>query len=115
DKGWITVTLDLTSYIGQNVTIESLVSDCNQGGHYGYCYIDGDCSQIQVNNTVTICPGSTQLCGPSGFNTYSWTGPVTGSTMCLNTSTAGNYTLVTTGQCPAPTRYYTVTISPTPT
>lgn len=114
-KGWVTVTLDMTSYIGQNVTIEFLVSDCNQGGHYGYCYIDGSCNQIQTNNTVTICPGSTQLCGPPGFNTYSWSGPVTGNTQCLNTSTAGSYTLVTTGQCPAPTRYYTVTISPTPT
>jgi gliding motility-associated-like protein len=114
-KGWITVTLDLTSYIGQCVTIEFLVSDCNQGGHYGYCYLDASCDQVQVNNTVNICPGSTQLCGPPGFNTYSWTGPTTGNAMCLNTSLAGAYTLVTTGQCPAPTRFYTVNVSPTPT
>ncbi|MGZ3814926.1 MAG: immunoglobulin domain-containing protein, partial [Mucilaginibacter sp.] len=114
-KGWVTVTLDMTSYIGQCVTLEFLVSDCNQGGHFGYAYIDANCDQIVANNTVTICPGSTQLCGPSGYNTYSWTGPVTGNTMCLNTGTAGQYTLTCTGQCPAPTRFYTVNIAPTPT
>jgi len=114
-KGWVTVALDLTSYIGQCVTIQFLVSDCNQGGHYGYCYIDASCNQIQVNNTVTVCPPSAQLCGPSGFNTYTWTGPVTGNAVCLAGATAGAYTLVTTGQCPAPTRFYTVTVSPTPT
>ncbi|MEO8760809.1 MAG: PKD domain-containing protein [Bacteroidia bacterium] len=114
-KGWVTVTLDLTSYIGQNVTIDFLVSDCNQGGHYGYCYIDATCDQEATTNTVTICPGSTQLCGQSGYTTYAWTGPVTGNTMCLNTSTPGAYTLTCTGQCPAPIRYYNVTVSPTPT
>jgi len=114
-KGWVTVTLDLTSYMGQNVTIQFLVSDCNQGGHYGYCYIDAQCDQEATTNTVTICPGSTQLCGQAGFATYTWSGPVTGNTQCLNTSTPGSYTLTATGQCPAPTRYYTVTVSPTPT
>ncbi len=114
-KGWVTVTLDLTSYIGQNVTIEFLVSDCNQGGHFGYAYVDAQCDQESTNNTVTICPGSTQLCGQAGFTTYSWSGPVTGNTMCLNTSTPGAYVLTCTGQCPAPIRNYTVVVSPTPT
>jgi gliding motility-associated-like protein len=114
-KGWVTVALDLTSYIGQCVTIQFLVSDCNQGGHYGYCYVDASCDQINANNTVTVCPPSAQLCGPPGFSTYTWTGPVTGNAQCLPGATAGAYTLVTTGQCPAPTRYYTVTVSPTPT
>jgi gliding motility-associated-like protein len=114
-KGWVTVTLDLTSYMGQNVTIEFTSSDCNAGGHYGYSYIDASCDQINANNAVTVCPPSTQLCGPSGFTTYSWTGPVTGNAMCLPGATAGAYTLVTTGQCPAPTRFYTVTVAPVPT
>lgn len=114
-KGWTTVIMDLTSYVGQNVTIQFIVSDCSLGGHYGYAYIDADCSQQVTNSTVSLCPGTTQLCGPAGYNTYSWAGPVTGSTQCLNTSTAGNYTLTPTGQCPAPVYYYTVNISPTPT
>ena len=114
-KGWVTVTLDMTSYIGQCVTIQFLVSDCNQGGHYGYCYIDASCDVEQTNNTVTICPGSTQLCGQSGFTSYAWTGPVTGNTQCLNTSTPGSYILTCTGVCPAPVRHYSVVVSPTPT
>ncbi len=114
-KGWVTVTLDLTSYIGSNVTVDFLVSDCNQGGHFGYCYIDASCDQEATTNVVTICPGSTQLCGQAGYTTYNWTGPVTGNSVCLNTTTPGSYTLTSTGQCPAPTRFYTLNVSPTPT
>ena len=114
-KGWVTVTLDLTSYIGQCVTVQFIASDCNQGGHYGYAYIDASCDQINVNNVVTICPGTTVLAGPPGFTTYTWTGPVNGTGQNLSTSTPGSYTLVTTAACPAPTRFYTVNVSPTPT
>ena len=75
-KGWKTVTIDLTAYIGQNVTIQFVVSDCNQGGHYGYAYIDGACGQINYTNVASIRSGSNaNLCGPSGYATYSWTGP----------------------------------------
>lgn len=37
---WETNYINLSSFVGQNVTIEFTVSDCLQGGHFGYAYID---------------------------------------------------------------------------
>ncbi|MGZ3921878.1 MAG: hypothetical protein ACXVC7_16380, partial [Bacteroidia bacterium] len=42
-KPWTNVLVDLTNYIGQNVTIRFSTYDCALGGHYGYAYIDGNC------------------------------------------------------------------------
>ena len=114
-KGWKTVTIDLTAYINQNVTIQLIVSDCNQGGHYGYAYIDASCGQLNYTNNASICSGaSANLCGPTGYATYTWTGPQTGSAQCLSTTTAGTYTCATTSSlgCPSPTLIYTVNANP---
>lgn len=117
-KGWTTITIDLSAYVGQNVTIQYLISDCNQGGHWGYVYIDGQCGQVNYTNNAGICSGaSAQLCGPPGYATYTWTGPQTGNAQCLTTGTPGTYTLATTSSlgCPSPTLTYTVTQAPAPT
>jgi len=117
-KGWVTITIDLSAYNNQNVTIQYIVSDCNQGGHWGYVYIDGQCGQINYTNNAGICNGqSAQLCGPPGYATYTWNGPQTGTTQCLTTGLPGTYTLSTTSSlgCPSPTLTYTVTQSPSPT
>jgi hypothetical protein len=114
-KGWKTVTIDLTSYIGQNVTIQLIVSDCNQGGHFGYCYVDASCGQINYTNNASICSGNNaNLCGPPGYATYNWTGPATGTAQCLSTSSTGTYTLTTTSSlgCPSPVLTYTVNSNP---
>jgi gliding motility-associated-like protein len=114
-KGWKTVTIDLTTYIGQNVTIQLIVSDCNQGGHFGYAYIDASCGQINYTNTASICSGNAaNLCGPAGYATYNWTGPATGSSQCLSTASTGTYTLTTTSSlgCPSPVLTYTVNSNP---
>lgn len=42
-KGWSSVTVPLDAYIGQCVTFEFTSTDCVQGGHRGYAYIDADC------------------------------------------------------------------------
>lgn len=117
-KGWVTITIDLSAYNNQNVTIKYIVSDCNLGGHYGYAYIDGQCGSISYTNNAGICSGaSAQLCGPPGYATYTWNGPQTGSQQCLTTSTPGTYTLATTSSlgCPSPSLTYTVTQAPAPT
>jgi hypothetical protein len=114
-KGWKTVTIDLTSYISQNVTIQLIVSDCNQGGHYGYCYVDASCGQLNYTNNASICSGNNaNLCGPPGYASYNWTGPATGSAQCLSTSSIGTYTLTTTSSlgCPSPVLTYTVSANP---
>jgi len=74
-KKWTTVGVDLTSYMGQNVTIEFQTGDCIYGGHWGYAYIDANCGPTQI--PVNMCLGNTvqQLLGPPGYITYQWFGP----------------------------------------
>ncbi|MGE0562163.1 MAG: T9SS type A sorting domain-containing protein [Flavobacteriales bacterium] len=40
---WKTQYVDLSSYAGQNVTVEFTTGDCAQGGHFGYAYVDAEC------------------------------------------------------------------------
>ncbi|HEX7414736.1 MAG TPA: PKD domain-containing protein [Bacteroidia bacterium] len=115
---WTTVTLDLTSMLGRTVAIAFTVSDCTQGGHFGYAYIDASCNPLQITLTQGLCAGGAPaiLTGPPGMASYAWTGPVTAATQSLTTSTPGNYTLTTTlaSGCPAPMLYYNLTMSPQP-
>ncbi len=118
-KVWTTVALDLQAAMGHNVKIEFTVSDCNQGGHFGYCYINANCNPNSITLTKGLCVGggAAILTGPPGLSTYNWTGPVTGNSQNLSTSTPGNYTLTTTatGGCPSPSLYYNLTLNPVPT
>ncbi len=105
-KNWTTRAFDLTSYIGQNVTIEFIASDCSLAGHAGWAYVDASCSPMTLNlngNDIPVgqtnnsfCGASTTntLCAPPGFS-YSWSGPgVTGQTgQCVNTNSTGTYSV----------------------
>ncbi len=130
-KNWTTRAFDLTAYIGQNVTIEFIASDCSLSGHAGWAYVDASCqpmsmtlngSQIPVGQTNnSFCGASTTntLCAPAGFN-YSWVGPgVTGQTgQCINTSSVGTFsvTLAQSGaSCFSPVLYSTFNSVPNPT
>jgi len=59
---WTKDTVQLAQYIGQCVTFEFITSDCAQGGHWGYAYIDGVCDsmlsgiQEQEMNNFNIYP-----------------------------------------------------------
>ncbi|MES2761113.1 MAG: T9SS type A sorting domain-containing protein [Bacteroidota bacterium] len=43
-KPWTPVSVDLSAYAGQTVTAQFIASDCVQGGHGGYMYIDFECN-----------------------------------------------------------------------
>jgi gliding motility-associated-like protein len=84
---WTKVGLDLSSFIGKQITIEFTTADCypkgtlmvnNQctwsaGSHSAYAYIDLYCTPIEIASP-TICANapSVELCAPSGYATYSW-------------------------------------------
>lgn len=70
---WNTVGLNLTPYIGTQISIEFTTKDCSLGGHFGYAYIASYCSKLQIN--VKTCTGDPNivLSAPPGFATYSWT------------------------------------------
>ncbi|MES2132684.1 MAG: PKD domain-containing protein [Bacteroidota bacterium] len=120
-KDWTTRSFDLSGYIGQCVTIEFIASDCAQGGHAGWAYVDCSCQPMTLSlNGAAIAVGSTNnficaagtntLCAPPGFTSYTWSGQgVNGmSGQCVNVSASGNYS-VTLGMagasCSSPVLY----------
>jgi hypothetical protein len=53
-KRWSGVSINLSAYIGQTLTIEMNNFDCAFGGHFGYTYIDGSCFGSLIAN---VWPG----------------------------------------------------------
>lgn len=119
-KPWTTVLIDLTPYIGQNVTIRFTTFDCSLGGHFGYAYIDGVCQSFVGGGSATVCAGSTNtFCAPNGLASYMWNGPnVTNFVgQCLPATAPGVYTVSTTlfSSCNGPPFTYTLVTQPSPT
>lgn len=65
-KDWACAQIDLSTQVGNQVTIEFVTADCGYGGHWGYAYIDSLCGNCQGSPTGDItydCEQSTH-CGP---------------------------------------------------
>lgn len=133
---WKINSMDLSSYIGQNITIDVIVGDCDAGGHYGCVYFDAQCGPMTVygngnaydagtNVTVPTCgaAGAT-ICAADGMGPYSWGGPnlppgysvPSMTNQCLVTSTSSQYTLYMqpAGSCVPIVRIVNSTITPAP-
>ena len=114
-KNWTTSVFYLSSLVGHKLTLQYIVSDCDQGGHFGYAYIDANCvnggPQITSSKNLCVAGDTTILSGPVGYSTYSWAGPVTANTQTLATTMPGSYTLTTSSLsgCSSPILYYNVT------
>ena len=75
-KPWSNVSVDLFAYIGSPCTIRFTTADCTPLGHYGYCYLNCECSTLMVVQQDSCYSPSTILTAPyEDNNTYSWTGP----------------------------------------
>jgi hypothetical protein len=134
---WQVNSMDLTPYIGQNITIDIIANDCDASGHYGYVYFDAQCGPMVVygngtpygagsgNITVPTCgaAGAT-LCASSGLGPYSWAGPGVSpafaapslTNICYITNISGTYTLFMNpqGSCSSIQRIISATITPAP-
>lgn len=88
-KDWTTVGMDLTPFLGQDVTIEFRTGDCSQSGHYGYAYVDYFCGPLEL--TSNFCPGlpTTTLNAPPGFASYAWSTGHTTPSVVINNPTTG--------------------------
>lgn len=83
-KDWTTVGLNLSNYIGQEITVEFATGDCSLGGHFGYAYIDAYCSNLDIATAYCVDSTTTQLTAPIGFE-YLWsTGETTQSIFVQN-------------------------------
>ena len=76
-KPWTNVSVDLVGQIGNPITVRFTSADCTFGGHYGYGYVNSECTPLIVTQQDSLCVGSsTTLTAPyEDNNTYNWTGP----------------------------------------
>ncbi len=87
-KNWTTVGLNLSSYIGQTITIEFATGDCSLGAHFGYAYVDAYCSPLQISSTYCTGSFAAVLTAPIGF-TYLWNTGETTQSINVNNPNAG--------------------------
>lgn len=136
---WNFNSLDLSAYIGQNLTIEVIASDCTGGAHYGCVYFDSQCSPMTIIGNGTGFPAGTPniilpTCGasgatitaPTGLGPYSWNSSQISIPSNLTVPSSTNITLITNqsgtvqltmnppGSCAPITKVITVTITPSP-
>jgi gliding motility-associated-like protein len=129
--------MDLTPYIGQDVTIEIVATDCTASGHYGYVYFDAQCGPMTIigngnefpagstNVTVPTCGASgATMCATPGLGPYSWAGAdvvppyntPSMSNQCFTSTLSTTYTLYMNppGACAPIERVITTTVTPAP-
>lgn len=94
-KNWSLVAIDLTDYIGQNITAEFRTGDCSQGGHYGYAYIDATIGPLVISGR--FCPGDNvaTLTAPAGFSAYQWSTGQNTQSIVVNNPVEGDTIRVT--------------------
>ena len=123
-KDWTTVNIDLTAYIGQDVTIRYTTADEAYSGRYGYAYIDGTCAGYNIQTSDTLCSGECiTLTAPYGAQSYLWSGPGAAqgaTTQSIVTCLPGLYSVQTNiisvcgNQNPNSIQYYNVALYPDP-
>lgn len=75
-RKWSTYAFDFSNYPAiTSVNVEFYVGGCSQGGHWGYAYVDAECSQGGA--VASFCANANQavLTAPGGYTTYQWIGP----------------------------------------
>ena len=91
-RPWTTVNVDLSPFVGQQVTIKFIVGDCCYGGHWGYAYVDASCVPNIITGNDTACAGTpTTLFAPPGAGTYLWSTGATTQTISVNPTTTTIY------------------------
>jgi len=73
-KDWEAVGADLSTHIGETLTICYQTGDCDLGGHFGYAYIDISCRPASPFGT-TLCSNDgepIELCAPEGYEAWTW-------------------------------------------
>ncbi|MGB0930409.1 MAG: gliding motility-associated C-terminal domain-containing protein [Chitinophagales bacterium] len=71
---WTSVGFELSEYVGQEISIELLTTDCGKGDHAGYAYIDTSCLPLNIGFESSVCigEGTATLSVAEGFAEYLW-------------------------------------------
>jgi hypothetical protein len=65
---WRTNSINLTAYIGQNITLRFTAAGCTHGGHQGYAYIDATCGSSLPTGIQAIPQGNLYVLSPNPFD-----------------------------------------------
>lgn len=98
-KPWTSLSVDLTPYIGQMVTLKAKCLWCVYDVDWAYAYFDFGCTDYIIKQDTTCNTVGALLVAPSDFETYSWVGPgvVTGQTNdSAYVNQTGTYTVTMT-------------------
>ncbi len=74
-RDWNQVVINLAKYYTQTIRIECMIADCSASGHYGYCYIAGDCARMNLDANGCAAGSSTEvatIAAPAGLANYRW-------------------------------------------
>lgn len=74
-RDWNKVAINLNKYLYEQVRIEMYMGDCSASGHYGYCYIAGDCQPMEIKTSGCPAGATTNvqtLTAPTGMESYAW-------------------------------------------
>jgi hypothetical protein len=111
-RNWTTVLVPLTNYIGQNVTIEISVADCDPGAHFGYAYLSFDACTNNDNLQLTCENNIFKLKAPDGGLSYLWNNGQTTPTINLTTPGIYTCTILPFGAAPSCTLSYSYNYQP---
>jgi hypothetical protein len=89
-KTWTPVTVDFSSYVGQDITIRFIAADCIYGGHSGYAYVDAKMDSI--SNVPNVWPGDANYDLTVDMNDLLYIGWAHGSTGTARASASNNWT-----------------------
>lgn len=100
-KDWSQVAVSLLPYYGRRVRVEITMGDCSASGHFGYCYIAGNCQPMRLSTGGCASGTSdtvTTITAPSGLDEYTWYYSRTGIIQddgSGNLTNPNNYTQIT--------------------
>ncbi len=91
---WNDITLDLSGYAGQTITVRFKIDWCIYGPDWSYALVDVDCP---TNNAEPIdrCEDLPyEICAPANMGSYTWyndNNPNLGTNQCYTVTEAGTY------------------------
>lgn len=94
-KPWSLVALDLSPYIGQQISVQFQTTDCALGGHFGYAYVDASCTPFAIECDYCFGDNSSAMMAPPGFRTYLWSTGETTDNIVVNNPVPGDTVTVT--------------------
>ncbi len=80
-KAWTCAFYDLSEHIGSEACVKFTVRDCTEGGHFGYVYIDGLCTDANLINPEVEILADEVFCADEsvsldviggGYSSYQW-------------------------------------------